>query len=94
MDFFEDADEAAVVDVAFLAGEGFFGADFLEDVVEARQRDVRVLLLDPLAVPVEPLAKGAYLGFLFVGGGREGEGLEATGFVVARTIFQGASCSQ
>jgi len=47
VDLFEEGDEGAVVDVFVLVAEGFFFADFFEDVVDASEGEVGVLGLAP-----------------------------------------------
>jgi hypothetical protein len=55
----EDGDEALVVDGLVLGVQGFAGTDFLEDVVNAGEREVGMKFLLALAVRVEALAKVA-----------------------------------
>ncbi|MDF1850050.1 MAG: hypothetical protein P1U85_04390 [Verrucomicrobiales bacterium] len=86
VDLLEDGDEALVVDVAFLVGQGFPGAELFEDVVDPRQGQVGMELLLPLAMRVETFAEVADA---LSGGGvrvREGEGFEAAGVVVAWVV--------
>ncbi len=52
-----------------------------------------VLGEDALAVGVQLLGDAADAGFLQVVGGGEGEGIEAAGFDIDRTIFEEATCA-
>ena len=83
----EDGDEALVVEGLVLGGQGFARTDFLEDVVNAGEREVGMKFLLALAVRVEPLAEiaDALLEFAFFERG-EWEGVEALGFVIAWVI--------
>ncbi len=72
--------------------QGFAAAQFLQHVVHARQREVRVQGLLRFAVRVELLCQladalgqlGREVGVL----GREGERLEAGGLAVNRSVFK------
>ena len=59
VDLLEYGDEAFVVGLPVLRGQGFAGAEFFEDVVNAGEGEVGVLFLLALAVHVEPFAKVA-----------------------------------
>jgi hypothetical protein len=78
----EDGDEALVVDDLVLGVQGFAGTDFLEDVVNAGEREVGMKFLLALAVRVEPLAKvaDALLECAFFERG-EWEGIETAGLL-------------
>ena len=82
---FQDQHQAVVEDAAVLGGEGIgrgAGAEFLQHVVEAGQREVRVFGKHAFAVGVKFLGESADALFLQVVGGREGEWVEAAGFYV------------
>jgi hypothetical protein len=84
----QHADQALLVDGFFLGAERFAAAQFFEHVVHAGQRQRGVGFLLALAVGVELFGEVADAGGLLFGGGGEGEGLEAAGFVVARAVFR------
>ena len=56
MDLFEGGDEGAVVVVAISVSKGLPGAEFFEQVIHARDRDVGMGGLHLLAVGIEPFA--------------------------------------
>ncbi len=91
VDFTQDGDEAGLVDVLVLLGEGGAGAKFFKHVVHVSEREPGVELLLTLAVGVEAFGQVADGLFLLIGAVGEWEWVEAAGFVVARTIFQGAA---
>jgi hypothetical protein len=95
VDLPEQGDEALVVDLLVLGGEGFSGAEFFEHVVDAGEREAGIQLLLALAVRVQTLAEiaDALLEGAFFQRG-EGEGIEADGFVVAWAVFKRATASK
>ena len=92
---FEDGDEALVVDLLVLGGEGFAAAELFQDVVDAGEGEAGMRFLLALAVRVQPLAEVADALLecsLFERG--EGKGVEAAGVVVAWTIFESSTASK
>ncbi len=59
VDLLEEGDEALVVNLLVLGGEGFAAAEFFQDVVDAGEGEAGMLLLLALAVRVQPLAEVA-----------------------------------
>ena len=57
VDLLEDGDQALVVDLPVLRGQGCPGAEFFKDVVNAGEGEVEMQGLLALAVGVEPFAK-------------------------------------
>ena len=57
VDLLEDGDQALVVDLPVLRGQGSLGAEFFKDVANAGEGEVGMLGLLALAVRVEPFAK-------------------------------------
>ncbi|BDA83985.1 hypothetical protein Sa4125_15270 [Aureimonas sp. SA4125] len=89
MQLFQDQHEAVVEDHALLRveiGRLDACAQAFEDVVEARQGQMRVVRENALAVGVEVFGDGADGGFLGVGRDGEWERVESAGFRVARVV--------
>ena len=84
MDLLEQRDEALVVDLLVLGGEGFASAEFFEHVVDAGEGEAGMQLLLALAVRVQTLAEiaDALLERSFFERG-EWEGFEAAGVVIS-----------
>ena len=92
-ELFEDGDEAAVVDLLVLGGEGgggegagVDGAELLQDVVHVGEREVGIFLLLAFAVGVEFFGDLADTLLSFSGAGGEGECFEALGFYIDRIV--------
>ncbi len=82
------------MDQAFFVGErrgGGIGvqlAQAFEHVVHAGHGEIRMLRLPLFAERVETFAERAEFRFQFVGGVREGEGIECRFAIISRTVFQ------
>ena len=78
----------------FLGGQRFAGAQLLEHVVHAGQRQVGVLGLLALAVGVDAFGERGDACALLGRARGEGEGLESSVVLVRRPIFQRATGAQ
>ena len=63
VDLAEQGDEALVVDGFLFGVQRLAGAELFEDIVKASEREVRMLLLLPLAVRIEAFAEFADASF-------------------------------
>ena len=92
VDFTQHADQPLLVDRLVLGGQRLAGAQLLQHVVHVGQGQLGMLSLLALAVRVQLLGQGADARLLRVGGGGEGEFVEAFGVVVVRVIANAKPC--